>query len=713
MASSQFTDKQKVNAIRIIKKLFSAKSRKNNNEETAEARVDYISDHLGIVKEEVIKIITLLREEKILADAKDLTAFIKDNDTINHSLSLVKFYAKIENLLLPIIENEEKIINLKELGNNALKLGFATVTPKNIKTILNFWAIKNWVKRRTLDYSRNHIAVKCIQPKETLKARIERRNTLSEFVINYLFKKTKHFKKENNKPDDNEILVEFSVHELKDNYAKEQILFKQQASVEDIEDTLFYLSRIEAIKIEGGFLVIYNKLTIDRLEKNNQIQYKKEDYQQLDQFYQNRMQQIHIVGEYAKKMLEDYTDALKFVEDYFQLNYNSFLKKYFPGSRGIEIRRNITPKKFKQLFDSLSPRQLKIINDSQTQHIVVAAGPGSGKTRLLVHKLASLLLMEDVKHEQLLMLTFSRAAATEFKKRLLHLIGNAANFIEIKTFHSYCFDLLGRVGSIEESDEILRITTEKIRASEVEANRITKSVLVIDEAQDMDADEFALIKIIMAENETMRVIAVGDDDQNIYTFRGANSKHFEMFTNEKNAHKYELTENYRSRKNLVEFTNKFVEKIYHRFKSTPIVPVQKENGLIRVIHHNNNLLIVPLVNDIITADLAGTTGVLTKTNDEALQLYGWLVKNGIPAKLIQSNNGFDLSHLVEIRSFIDYLNPKNISPIISNEVWKNAKRKFAKKFANSSNYSLCKNLLIDFQETNPKVKYRSDFEIFI
>jgi ATP-dependent DNA helicase RecQ len=60
--------------------------------------------------------------------------------------------------------------------------------------------------------------------------------------------------------------------------------------------------------------------------------------------------------------------------------------------------------------------------------------PGSGKTKVLVHKLASLLLMEDVKHEQLLMLTFSRAAATEFKKRLLKLIGNAANYIEIKTF---------------------------------------------------------------------------------------------------------------------------------------------------------------------------------------------------------------------------------------------------------------------------------------
>src|SRR5690606_35194272 len=116
----------------------------------------------------------------------------------------------------------------------------------------------------------------------------------------------------------------------------------------------------------------------------------------------------------------------------------------------------------------------------------------------------------------LLMLTFSRAAATEFKKRLLKLIGNAANFIEIKTFHSYCFDLLGKMGSLEKSDMVLQHTVDKIRSGEVEASRITKTVLVIDEAQDINADEFSLIQALMTQNEEMRVIAVGDDDQNIY-----------------------------------------------------------------------------------------------------------------------------------------------------------------------------------------------------
>jgi ATP-dependent DNA helicase RecQ len=62
---------------------------------------------------------------------------------------------------------------------------------------------------------------------------------------------------------------------------------------------------------------------------------------------------------------------------------------------------------------------------------------------------------------------------------------------------------------LEKSNEIIREATQKIINGEVEASRITKTVLVIDEAQDMDADEYALIQVLMEKNEEMRVIAVG------------------------------------------------------------------------------------------------------------------------------------------------------------------------------------------------------------
>ncbi len=98
-------------------------------------------------------------------------------------------------------------------------------------------------------------------------------------------------------------------------------------------------------------------------------------------------------------------------------------------------------------------------------------------------------------------------------------------YIEIKTFHSYCFDLLGRQGTLARSASVVSDAVGKINSGEVESNRITKTVLVLDEAQDMTSQEFELVEALMQKNEELRVIAVGDDDQNIYGFRGSDSRY--------------------------------------------------------------------------------------------------------------------------------------------------------------------------------------------
>ena len=711
-ASEKFDQKQKEKGVRIIKKLFSSKSRKQANDEAAESRIDYISDHLGIVKGEVIDVVNLLREEKILADTKDMTAFIKKGENKNRSLNILETFSKIEIFLLSVFEEQEKTLHIKELNEKAEEKGYEDVTPSKIRTLINFWAIKHWINRKNQTYSKNHVAVFCLYSKEILKEKLVKRQALASFIVGHLYEKSNlSISVEDAGKED--VLVEFSVYELKEFFENSIASFGNKTSIEEVEDALFFLSRIDAIKIEGGFLVVYNRLTVERVEHDNAKQYTKDDYQKLNRFYENKVQQIHIVGEYARRMIIDYKDALQFVDDYFQLNYSSFLKKYFPGSHVDELKLRMTPNKFKQLFGELSPTQLKIINDNETKYMVVAAGPGSGKTRVLVHKLASLLLMEDVKHEQLLMLTFSRAAATEFKKRLLKLIGNAANYIEIKTFHSYCFDLLGKVGSLEKSDAILKKTIEKIKNKEVELSGITKTVLVIDEAQDMNAEEFALLNVLIEHNEYMRVIAVGDDDQNIYGFRGASSTYLYQFIERNKAAKHELVENYRSKNNLVEFTNQFVKSIQLRLKNIPIIAIKKDNGKIKLIRYQNGNLITPLVHDILKTDLTGTTCVLTRTNEEALQITGMLCHQGMQAKLIQRNDGFSLYNLSEVRFFLNRLNLAEDIFIISDEVWATAKKDLINTFQNSSKLDECINLIADFEATNPQKKYKSDLETFI
>lgn len=709
-ASNRFDEQQKERAIRIIKNLFSSRSRKTSSDDVAESRVDYISDNLGIVKEEVINVINLLREDKILGDQKDLTAFMNRSESQNRSLSILELFAAIEKALLALLTEEEQTFSMKELTEKLEAGGCRNVSPSKIRTILNFWVIKNWVKRQNLDYSRNNFIITCCQPKAALIDKLEKRIELAGFIVKHLYSKGTADRLVSSQ----EQLIEFSVHELKDEFGRSATLFQKEVTVEDVEDSLFYLSRIESIKIEGGFLVLYNRLKIDRLVHNNKMQYKVEDYQKLSQFYESKVQQIHIVGEYAKKMVNDYKGALQFVDDYFQLNYSSFLNRYFPGSRQNEIKRNVTPAKFRQLFGTLSSAQLEIIKDKESQYIVVAAGPGSGKTRILVHKLASLILMEDVKHEQLLMLTFSRAAATEFKKRLLDLIGNAAHFIEIKTFHSYCFDLLGRIGTLEKAEHVVAEAVQKIREGEVEASRITKTVLVIDEAQDMDENEFALLNALINQNENMRVIAVGDDDQNIYAFRGSNSKYLQDFKTRSQAKLYELTENYRSQANLIAFSNAFAKGISNRLKTTPITPKRREtSGTLRIVKHISTRLVNPLVNDIIDTGLSGSSCVLTKTNDEASLIAAVLKDKGFKSRLIQTNDGFSLFKLLELRFFMCELRMDESKIVISDETWAQAKARLAERFKRSAMLEVAEKVIGDFEDTNRKKKYASDLEVFV
>lgn len=711
-SSDKFNELEKQQAIRIIRKLISSKNKKKSNDDTGESRIDYISDLLGIVNEDVINVINLMREEKILADNKDLTVYIKRGENINRSLNIFNSISKIEKFLLTQFDEQEETFHLKELNELAEEAGCNDVSPYKLQTVINFWTIKNWIKRKQHTHSKNHLTILANFTREELESKLNNRHELALFIVNYLYSKSLQNQKDEDENADL-ILLEFSIHELKNEYESQNFMFKLNVQLSEIEDALFYLSRIDAIKIEGGFLVTYNKLTIERLEQDNKILYKKDDYKKLNQFYESKIQQIHIVGEYAKKMIEDYRDALKFVDDYFQMNYSSFLNKYFKVSRQEEISRNITPAKFKQLFGELSPAQLSIIKDNSSSYIAVAAGPGSGKTRVLVHKLASLLLMEDVKHEQLLMVTFSRAAATEFKKRLYDLIGNAASYIEIKTFHAYCFDLLGKLGTLEKSQTIISQAVEKIRNKDIEANRITKTVLVIDEAQDMDSTEYELIKALMAQNEEMRVIAVGDDDQNIYEFRGASSIHLERFIREQKAKKIELIENYRTKANIVDFTNQFVETISNRLKNTSVIPHSRENGVLKIIKYSSSNLEEALVRNIMETGTAGSTCVLTHTNAEAELIEGLLLMHNLPAKLIQTNEGFSLYNLLEVRYFIEQLMLTEDRFIINDESWTKAKHNLWNKYRESSKIEICINMIKDFELSNPKRKFKSDFELFV
>lgn len=697
-SSKNIADDDKKLAVQIVSLMIKAKSRKSEDNET---RIDYISDHLGININRTISIISSLREDKILADVKDLSAFLNEESNGEKSLNLLECFDELERFLIDNI-TKNGVYRIKELNEKAGRKGLKKVRTNKIITLLNFWAIKGWINKEILRVDKNYVRITLRKDHDVLDELYRNRKKVSKFIIDYLYKK--------NSSQDTFFAVEFSVNELKEAFNHDEQLMTKPITLKDVEEALFYLSRIGSLKIEGGFLVIYNRLNIQRLKLDDSIKYKQDDYKILNTYYEQKGHQIHIVGEYVKKMLNDFLGALKFVDDYFQLEYKSFLKKYFSGDKKEMLDKNITPKKFEEIFGSLSTQQLSIIKDNSAKHIVVAAGPGSGKTRVLVHKLASLVTVEDVKKEQLLMLTFSRASAIEFKKRLKKLIGTEANYIEIKTFHSYCFDLQGKEGDIERSEGIVAETTQMIKIGEIEKSRITKTVMVIDEAQDMDRDEFEFICAMIKQNENMRVFTVGDDDQNIYAFRGSSSKYMNKILHEYDAKMYELIENYRSKPNLIKLSNAFVSTINDRMKSMPIIAVRKETGEITSCLHNNNKsdqMIFNAIESVLNKGWTGNTCILTNTNFEALQIASLLTERKVKAKLIQSYDNIKPINLNEIRYFISGLDIYDELRIIDKKQrsidkkpWEEAKKSLFSKFARSDNLQIVKRIISDFEETS-------------
>lgn len=708
--SELFSKEQKELSKRIIKFLISTRSLAKAGNEDAESRVDYIADRLGKDKKEIIDCIELMRRIKLLDNYNDMSADIYFTDTENKSMQILERSIKMENYIASLLKEEGVSFNLKELNDMAIKDDIKFSNIKLIRKILYFWIIKNYIVKSEYN-TQNRTDIIPVTSIESFNKKREKRYDICKYIIKYLFAK-KDLYKINNKVDKGE--VDFSVLGLMEEYNSQPTfsMFFEPATQYDIQEALLYLSKIDALKLQGGFLVIYNSMEIERIVTDNKIKYKKEDYKSFDEFYKQKIQQIHIVGEYANLMVKDYQSAIQYVNDYFRMDFKKFIAKYFKGNRAKDIERNMTPQKYKEIFGKLSPKQLEIINDEQSKYIIVAAGPGSGKTMVLVHKLASLMMIEDVKHEQLLMLTFSRAAATEFKKRLIKLIGGAAHFLEIKTFHSYCFDLIGKIGNIEEAESVVKEAAKMIANGDVEYGKITKSVVVIDESQDMDENEFELIKALMARNEDLKIIAVGDDDQNIYEFRGSSSEYLKVLINEYGAKKYEMVENYRSCPEIVNFANQFARNITNRMKEEEGCAVNEEKGKVVLVKHNGLNIEQSIIKNILQAKNNGKICILTNTNEEAAQLVGMLIKNGLHARLIQSIDGFNLYNLVEVRYFIEQLKKQISVTKISKEVWDRAKSLLRAKYKNSTNLSNCENMINDFELTNSQL-YLTDLEEFV
>ena len=114
-----------LSTISVFKSLISSRSIAHAGNDEAASRVDYLADTLGIEKSEVVDCVNLMRQEGLLADSQDMSAYILKTDSQNRSSHILERFVKLEQFIFTHIEEQGNGLALKELNEAALEAGIS------------------------------------------------------------------------------------------------------------------------------------------------------------------------------------------------------------------------------------------------------------------------------------------------------------------------------------------------------------------------------------------------------------------------------------------------------------------------------------------------------------------------------------------------------------------------------------------------------------
>jgi ATP-dependent DNA helicase RecQ len=384
-----------------------------------------------------------------------------------------------------------------------------------------------------------------------------------------------------------DLLAETTFGELRASLSEDMFL---KAEVRDfdrlMEHALLWLHEQEVIRINKGLVVFRPAMTI-RLDDRGGS-FVKSDFEPLQQHYNEQVVQIHVMAEYARRGLEAQADALRLAMDYFTLPRSEFISKWL-ADREKELYRQTLPETWNTIVDSLNnPIQQRIVaDDRERTNVLVLAGPGSGKTRVLVHRIAYLVRVRRENPRGILALAYNRHAAVEIRERLAALIGDDAKWVTVLTCHSMAMRLTGHSFAgkrlkleddsfaqvIKDAAALLRGEGLPPEEADEQRERLLAGFrwILVDEYQDIEADQYELISALAGrkrpdEDGRLSLFAVGDDDQNIYSFAGASVEFIRRFEEDYAAKPAYLTDNYRSTNHIISAANLVIEPAHNRMK---------------------------------------------------------------------------------------------------------------------------------------------------
>ncbi len=399
-------------------------------------------------------------------------------------------------------------------------------------------------------------------------------------------------------------------------------------------------------------------------------------------------------------------------------------------------------------FDYLNPEQQRAVLHDKGP-LLILAGAGSGKTRVLTNRMAYLMEEKGVNPIHLLAITFTNKAAKEMRERVDSIVGFGAEYITVSTFHSLCMRILRRhiekLGydqnfTIYDTDDQKTLMREVCKFLEIDTKNIKERTLLnvissakdelispeeydsrargdfnkqryanvyreyqkrlkqnnaldfddiicmtvelfekepsvlefyqnrfkyimVDEYQDTNTAQFRLISLLAStkneEGQTEHnLCVVGDDDQSIYKFRGANIRNILEFEDQYPDTKViRLEQNYRSTKTILDAANKVILNNYGRKEKTLWTDNEKGEPINFMQYEHDYDEATAIINEIAEEVSDGNFGyqdfaLLYRTNAQSRVLEEKCIQKGLPYKLV---GGVNFYQRREVKDLIAYL----------------------------------------------------------
>ena len=388
------------------------------------------------------------------------------------------------------------------------------------------------------------------------------------------------------------LLVEFSLEQLVAALRGDLLLVdKLRDPLAAAERALTFMHEQGVIDLQQGLAVFRQAMTIRLNPDARSRRYSQADFSPLKTHYSERTFQIHVMNEYARLALDRISGAWQYVASYFNDDKEQFVKRFFAGKEKF-LERATSNQSYARIVDDLkNPAQEKIVCAEADRNMLILAGPGAGKTRVVAHRVAFLLRVRRIASRAILVLCFNRSAVQSLRRRLRDLVGNDMAGVTLLTFHGLALRLTGRSlvsggrpGDREDID-FSRLITDAIRLLKGETEVIGLqdippdealigrfSHILVDEYQDVDAEQYELVSLVAGKGREegerkMAILAVGDDDQNIYRFRGASVEFIRKFQHDYQAEIHYLIENYRSTAHIIAAANCLIARNTERMKT--------------------------------------------------------------------------------------------------------------------------------------------------